>query len=60
MNISNISIVKFRSIKNCQIHFSRINALVGENNSGKTAILRAINYLFNYEFEEDQFITHAH
>ncbi len=60
MNISDISIVKFRSIKNCQIHFSRINALVGENNSGKTAILRAINCLFNYEFEEDQFITHAH
>lgn len=60
MNISDISIVKFRSIKSCQIHFSKINALVGENNSGKTAILRAINCLFNYEFEEDQFITHTH
>lgn len=60
MNISDISIVKFRSIKKCQIHLSKINALVGENNSGKTAILRAINCLFNYEFEEDQFITHVH
>lgn len=60
MNISEICIVKFRSIKKCQIHFSKINALVGENNSGKTAILRAINCLFNYQFEEEQFINHAH
>lgn len=34
--------------------------MVGENNSGKTAILRALNSVFNYEYEENDFINGAH
>lgn len=60
MKIDTIVIKKFRSIKECKIHFSTINALVGENNSGKTAVLRALNSIFNFKDEEKYFINNAH
>ena len=53
-------LLNFAQLKRAEYVFSRINALVGENNSGKTAILRAINCLFNYDFEKEHFINHAH
>ncbi len=38
----------------------KISALVGENNSGKSAILRALNAFFNYEEEEVNFLNGVH
>ena len=37
-----------------------ITAVVGENNAGKTAVLRAINAVLNYNFEESSFISKKH
>lgn len=45
----------FRSIKSCHVYFDEINAIVGENNAGKTALLRALNSVFNWKYEEPYF-----
>lgn len=37
-----------------------ITAVVGENNAGKTAVLRALNAVLNFEYEEDSFINKRH
>lgn len=37
-----------------------ITAIVGENNSGKTAVLRAINAVLNYSYEEEFFVNRRH
>lgn len=60
MKLVSADIENFRSIKKCSIHFNEITAIVGENNAGKSAILRALNSFFNYEFEEPFFINAAH
>lgn len=46
MRIDEIQIEKFRTFKKCNIRLNDINAIVGENNSGKTAILKALNAFF--------------
>lgn len=56
MKIRLLEIKKFRSILKCKIHLNKISAIVGENNVGKTAILRAINAFFNFEEEKSGFI----
>lgn len=43
MKIKELHIEKFRAILKCDIEFKDIMAIVGENNSGKTTILRALN-----------------
>ena len=60
MNIEQISIEKFRSIKKISFSINDITAIVGENNSGKTAVLRAINSVLNYSFEEEFFLNRRH
>ena len=60
MKLKSVEIENFRAIKKCLIHFNELTALVGENNSGKTAILRALNSVFNFEFEESDFNSGAH
>jgi predicted ATP-dependent endonuclease of OLD family len=60
MNLTYIEIKKFRSIEHCKIQLNSINAIVGQNNSGKSAIIRALNCFFNYEKEETNFITGKH
>lgn len=52
MKIKELHIEKFRAILKCDIEFKDIMAIVGENNSGKTTILRALNAFFNFEEEE--------
>lgn len=52
MKITNIDIRKFRSIDQCSLNLNDINALVGQNNSGKSAVIRALNSFFNPENEE--------
>ncbi len=60
MKIDTLIIEKFRSIKFGKVNFSKINALVGENNSGKTGVLRALNSVFNFKLEEKFFRNNVH
>lgn len=60
MKIKKIHIDKFRSIYKCDINLKDITAVVGENNSGKTTILRALNAFFNFDEEERFFIDNTH
>lgn len=60
MKISNVTIEKFRSIKKAEFNMKNITAVVGENNAGKTAILRALNSVLNFSSEECNFINKRH
>lgn len=60
MQLKFIEIKKFRSIEYCKVFLNSINAIVGQNNSGKSAIIRALNCFFNYSNEEANFITGKH
>lgn len=56
MKIKEINISKFRSVENGKFHFNQITAIVGQNNSGKSALMRALNSFFNPEIEIHHFI----
>jgi putative ATP-dependent endonuclease of OLD family len=60
LKIEYIDIKKFRSIEQSKVYLSDITAIVGQNNSGKSAIIRALNAFFNYENEHENFITGKH
>lgn len=60
MKIVNVKIEKFRSIKKAEFEANEINAIVGENNAGKTTVLRALNAFFNFEEEKDSFENKLH
>ena len=46
-NINSIEINQFRGIRQLTIsNFSKINLIVGDNNSGKTTFLEAVQLLF--------------
>lgn len=60
MRITEVKIEKFRSIKDASFRLNDITAIVGENNAGKTAILRAINAVLNFEYESLSFINRNH
>ena len=45
--LSRITINNFKSIKACDISFSDLNILIGENGAGKTNLLDAINYFYD-------------
>lgn len=60
MKISRVAISKFRSILNATVELNEINAVVGENNAGKTALMRALNAVFNFDLEKDSFLSRAH
>ncbi|EPD77510.1 ATP-dependent endonuclease [Atopobium sp. oral taxon 199] len=60
MKISSITIKKFRSIKEASFHMNDITAIVGENNAGKTGILRALNSVFNFDEERKFFLDKTH
>nr|WP_306174659.1 AAA family ATPase [Alteromonas stellipolaris] len=47
-----VEIKKFRSIDRAEIRFDDITAIVGENNSGKSAIIQALSTFFNYDDKE--------
>ena len=57
MYISKVEIYNFRSHKNTLIELSETNVLIGQNNTGKTAFLDAINYAIGMKkgipFEDD-------
>lgn len=60
VKIKNVLIKNFRSIKSAEFTIDNITALVGENNSGKTSVLRALNAVFNYSDEEPYFKNESH
>lgn len=49
MKIRTLEIRKFRSIEYTEVRFDEITAIVGENNSGKSAIIQALSTFFNYD-----------
>lgn len=60
MMITNVKIENFRCFKSIELEFEKLQALVGENGSGKTAILEAINYVTSqgyagFKIEEQDF-----
>lgn len=60
MKIDYIDIRKFRSIDRCKITIDTLNAIVGQNNSGKSALIRAMNAFFNPIEEEACFYQGKH
>jgi putative ATP-dependent endonuclease of the OLD family len=60
MQLRTVTLKHFRSIKDCTINIGDVTALVGENNSGKSSLLRALNLFFNYKKEHDDLITDKH
>ena len=60
MQLRKVTLKHFRSIKECTISVSDVTALVGENNSGKSSLLRALNLFFNYEFEKSDLFSDRH
>ncbi|HUU18945.1 MAG TPA: AAA family ATPase [Sedimentisphaerales bacterium] len=47
MNLKWVHIENYRSCKDIPLEFGSMHALVGANNSGKSNILRALDFLFN-------------
>ncbi len=60
MRIEHIEISKFRSIEYCKISLDTLNAIVGQNNSGKSALIRALNAFFNPDEEKLSFYDGKH
>lgn len=60
MKLDTIKIENFRSIKACSINLNSLCALVGENNVGKSSVLRALNTFFNFGSEKKSFIDKSH
>jgi len=60
MKIKDVHISKFRSIENGSFRFDQVTAIVGQNNAGKSAIMRALNSFFNPKEEIHCFIDGTH
>ena len=60
MKISAIDIGLFRSIKKCHLRLSEITTVLGENNAGKTSLLRALNSVLNWDEEKRYFEDNSH
>lgn len=60
MKLRRIRITKFRSIEYCDIPISDVVAIVGENNSGKSSIIRALNAFFDFRAEKQAFKEKRH
>jgi DNA repair ATPase RecN len=57
--IKNLKIINFQSHHNSELYFDRgLNVIIGKSDSGKTAILRALNKVINNRPVGDGFITH--
>jgi putative ATP-dependent endonuclease of the OLD family len=60
MKIEHVYIHKFRSIESASILVGDVCAIVGENNSGKSSVLRAINAVLNPASELEAFRNNEH
>lgn len=57
MKLKKVEISKFRSIETGSFEIDNIIGIVGQNNSGKTAVLRALNSFFNPNLELQHYIS---
>lgn len=60
LKLQKIRIEKFRGIRTAEIDVKTETALVGQNNCGKSSILRALNSFFNFESEKENFNSYRH
>lgn len=60
MKLCEIEIKRFRSIEKCNVRVASVCALVGENNVGKSSLLRALNSFFNLDDEKQFFYNSSH
>ncbi|MFT0189741.1 ATP-dependent nuclease [Candidatus Enterococcus avicola] len=60
MRIKKVTIRNFRAIKEAEVYFTDLTALIGENNSGKSSFLKALNAFFNYSDEKKSFQAGEH
>lgn len=60
MKIESVQIQNFRSIQNATLVFKQVLAVVGQNNVGKSHILRALNVFFNFSEEKKDFENLSH
>lgn len=60
MKIERIRIQKFRSIDDASIRIGQVLAIVGQNNAGKSHVLRALNSFFNFSDEQKNFSNQSH
>lgn len=60
MKLARLKIDKFRAIRSADIRIGNELALVGQNGSGKTSVLRALNAFFNFEDEQGAFERGQH
>lgn len=60
MKIERIRIQKFQSIDDVSIRIGQVLAIVGQNNAGKSHILRALNSFFNFSDEQKDFLNQSH
>lgn len=59
--IKNIRIKNFRSLENIDLELGLVNILIGQNNAGKSNLLKAIDIVFNGSkvlFEDDIYISY--
>lgn len=47
MKIQSVGIKNFRSLKNVNINFDSVTTLIGPNGTGKSTVLRALDWFFN-------------
>jgi len=57
MRISSVQVENFRSLRDAEISFNNLTALIGSNGAGKSSFLRALDlfYTANASYSEDDF-----
>jgi putative ATP-dependent endonuclease of OLD family len=58
--LTKLKIDKFRAIGHAEVDLQEATALVGQNGSGKSSVLRALNAFFNFEDEQADFEAGRH
>lgn len=57
--LTKIKLKNFQAHKNLEIEFDEITTIIGKSASGKTAVLRALNLIFNNKPSGIRYITHG-
>ncbi|MDL5488255.1 ATP-dependent nuclease [Microbacterium wangruii] len=60
IQLTRLRIEKFRAIAKAEVELQEATALVGQNGSGKSTVLRALNAFFNFEDEQADFESGRH